>query len=75
MATHINMVNDLFTFLQALFQKAEALYSMGDFEHALVFYHRGNKLRPEQQDFRLGIQKAQEAIDNSIGREKHKLLI
>jgi hypothetical protein len=44
---------------------------MGDFEHALVFYHRGNKLRPEQQEFRLGIQKAQEAIDNSIGRKKY----
>ena len=57
--------------LQALYQKAEALYSMGDFEHALVFYHRGNKLRPEQQEFRLGIQKAQEAIDNSIGRKKY----
>ena len=42
---------------------------MGDFEHALVLYHRGNKLRPEQQEFRLGIQKAQEAIDNSIGRK------
>ena len=55
-------------FIRALYQKAEALYSMGDFEHALVFYHRGNKLRPEQQEFRLGIQKAQEAIDNSIGR-------
>lgn len=52
---------------QGLFQKAEALYQMGDFEMALVFYHRGNKLRPELQEFRLGIQKAQEAIDNSIG--------
>ena len=34
---------------------------------ALVFYHRGHKLRPELQEFRLGIQKAQEAIDNSVG--------
>ena len=40
---------------------------MGDFETALMFYHRGNKLRPELQDFRLGIQKAQEAIENSVG--------
>lgn len=40
---------------------------MGDFEFALVYYHRGHKLRPELQEFRLGIQKAQEAIDNSIG--------
>ncbi|XP_042576390.1 outer dynein arm-docking complex subunit 4-like isoform X2 [Cyprinus carpio] len=54
-------------FFKGLYQKAEALYNMGDFEFALVYYHRGNKLRPELQDFRLGIQKAQEAIDNSVG--------
>ena len=40
---------------------------MGEFEHALMFYHRGQKLRPETEDFRLGIQKCQEAIDNSVG--------
>jgi len=34
---------------------------------ALVYYHRGNKLRPELNEFRLGIQKAKEAINNSIG--------
>jgi len=54
-------------FHKGLFQKAEALYQMGDFEYALVFYHRGHKLRPELQEFRLGIQKAQEAIDNCVG--------
>jgi len=53
--------------MQALNMKAEALYQKGDFETALVFYHRGNKLRPELQEFRLGIQKCQEAINNSIG--------
>ena len=52
---------------QGLYQKAEALYSKGEFELALVFYHRGHKLRPELQEFRLGINKAQEAIDNSVG--------
>lgn len=54
-------------FHKGLFQKAEVLYCMGDFEMALVFYHRGHKIRPELQEFRLGIQKAQEAIDNSVG--------
>ncbi|XP_061082451.1 outer dynein arm-docking complex subunit 4 isoform X2 [Conger conger] len=54
-------------FFKGLYQKAEALYTMGDFEFALVFFHRGHKLRPELQEFRLGIQKAQEAIDNSVG--------
>jgi hypothetical protein len=40
---------------------------MGDFEMALLFYYRGNKSRPEMMEFRLGIQKASEAIENSIG--------
>ncbi|KAJ8246490.1 hypothetical protein GJAV_G00268400 [Gymnothorax javanicus] len=54
-------------FFKGLYQKAEALYTKGDFEFALVFFHRGHKLRPELHQFRLGIQKAQEAIDNSVG--------
>ena len=56
-----------FSHWQGLKQKAEALYSKGNFEFALVFYQRGYKLRPEMKEFRLGIQKAQEAIENSIG--------
>jgi len=47
--------------------KAESYYQMMQFEYGLMFYHRGNKLRPEVQAFRLGIQKSREAIDNSIG--------
>lgn len=34
---------------------------------ALVFYHRGNAARPDMKMFRLGIQKAREAIENAIG--------
>lgn len=52
---------------KGIYQKAEALYAKGEFEWSLMFYHRGHKLRPELQDFRLGIQKAQEAIDNAVG--------
>lgn len=59
----------MFVCEKGLYQKAEALYANGEFELALVFYHRGHKLRPELQEFRLGIQKAQEAIDNSVGGE------
>ncbi|NXP52147.1 TTC25 protein, partial [Heliornis fulica] len=55
------------TFSKGLYQKAETLYTMGDFEFALVFYHRGHRLRPELQEFRLGIEKSQEAIINCIG--------
>ena len=57
----------MYFFKQGVYQKAQALYYQGDFEMALVFYHRGHKLRPELHEFRLGIQKAQEAIDNSVG--------
>ncbi|KAJ3127307.1 eukaryotic translation initiation factor 3 subunit A [Nowakowskiella sp. JEL0407] len=59
-----------FFFFKGIYQKAEALYAQGDFEMALVYYHRGNKLRPELDEFRLGIQKSREAIDNSIGNPK-----
>jgi len=53
--------------MQGLLMKAEAYYQMMQFEYALMYYHRGNKIRPEFQAFRLGIQKSQEAIENSIG--------
>ncbi|XP_033729042.1 tetratricopeptide repeat protein 25-like isoform X3 [Pecten maximus] len=54
-------------YIMGLLMKAEALYQLGHFETALVFFHRGHKLRQERGEFRLGIQKAQEAINNSIG--------
>lgn len=54
-------------FKSAIYQKAEALYHLGDFEHSLMYYHRGHRLRPELEIFRLGVQKAQEAIENTIG--------
>ena len=52
---------------QALYQKADTLYIKGNFELALVYYHRGRKLKPDSEKFRLGIQKAQEAIDIAVG--------
>ncbi|KAJ3192260.1 Tetratricopeptide repeat protein 25 [Irineochytrium annulatum] len=54
-------------YFKAILQKAEALYAKGDFELALMHFHRGNRLRPELDEFRVGIQKAREAIENSIG--------
>jgi len=54
-------------YIKAVFAKAEALYALGDFEHALVYYHRGHRLRPELEEFRLGIQKGQDAILQVIG--------
>ncbi|KAK7940117.1 hypothetical protein WMY93_003443 [Mugilogobius chulae] len=55
------------TYFEGLYQKAEALYYMGEFEFAKVCYHRGLKIRPEIQKFRVGIQKAQDAIENAAG--------
>ncbi|KAJ4439148.1 hypothetical protein ANN_15105 [Periplaneta americana] len=55
-------------FIHAIYQKAESLYNLGDFEHSLMYYHRGLHLRPELEGFRLGVQKAQEAIENTIGK-------
>lgn len=41
---------------------------MGEFEFALMFYHKGQKLRPQIEEFRLGIQKATKAIEDTIGK-------
>ncbi|XP_054283506.1 outer dynein arm-docking complex subunit 4-like [Macrosteles quadrilineatus] len=57
------------SFVKGILQKAEALYHLGDFEHALMYYHRGLRIRPEMQEFRLGVQKSQEAIENTIGNK------
>ncbi|PNF22128.1 hypothetical protein B7P43_G06796 [Cryptotermes secundus] len=63
-----NFIRDILI-VSAIFQKAESLYHLGDFEHSLMYYHRGLRLRPELEGFRLGVQKAQEAIENTIGRK------
>jgi tetratricopeptide (TPR) repeat protein len=54
-------------FFKGIYQKASALYAKGDFESALLYYHRGHAMKPEMADFRIGIQKSTEAIENSIG--------
>ena len=59
--------NFVMIYFKGLYQRAEALYQMGHFEHGLIFFHRGHRLRPELDQFRLGIQKCQEAIENSVG--------
>jgi hypothetical protein len=48
---------------------------MGEFELALVFYHRGKKLRGDVKEFQLGINKAQEAIDNCVGGKNINIFI
>lgn len=53
--------------IRAIYQKAESLYFLGQFEHSLMYFHRGLRLRPEMKSFRLGVQKTQEAIEKTIG--------
>jgi tetratricopeptide repeat protein 25 len=53
--------------VRAIYQKAEALYYLSQFEHSLMFFHRGLRLRPELNIFRLGVQKTEKAIENIIG--------
>lgn len=62
---------------KGIYIKAEALYVEGDFELALLYFHRGIKLRPEltgtinlKLEFRVGILKSREAINNAIGDPK-----
>ncbi|XP_060518122.1 outer dynein arm-docking complex subunit 4 [Cylas formicarius] len=54
-------------FIKAIYQKAEALYYLSDFEHSLVYFHRGLHIRPDHEGFKLGVHKAQKAIENAIG--------
>ncbi|XP_076244538.1 outer dynein arm-docking complex subunit 4 isoform X2 [Calliopsis andreniformis] len=54
---------------KAMYCKAEALYHLGDFEMSLVYYYRGMKIRPECGQFRLGVQKAKDAIQNMLHKD------
>jgi tetratricopeptide (TPR) repeat protein len=62
-------------FFKGIYQKAAALYAKGDFESALLYYHRGHAMKPEMADFRIGIQKSTEAIENSIGSKSIRITI
>jgi len=54
-------------YILGLFQYAEALYHLGEFEKALIAYHSGFRMRKDMPGFRIGIQKSQEAIMTAIG--------
>jgi len=54
----------------AQLRKAQALYALGHFERALVLFHRGLKARPSCAAFRLGVQRAQEAIEDTVAGAK-----
>ena len=54
----------------------DALFQMGRFEHALVIYHRGIKLRNKgdtNEEFKVRIQKTTNSINNSLKNIKKKV--
>lgn len=51
-----------------LYQKAEALYHLAKFEYSLVYFYKGLHIRPQIEDFKQGVNKAQQAIINAIGK-------
>ncbi|OHT09540.1 TPR Domain containing protein [Tritrichomonas foetus] len=55
---------------RAILAKAEAFFSMGEFEFALVFFERGLAIRSDLSAFKDGITKSTHAIEDSIKGEK-----
>lgn len=53
-------------FYRGYYQKAEAFYSAGNFEEALVNYYRAYRRRSDVEEYRLGVQKAEESILRAI---------
>lgn len=45
--------------LQALLQKGEVLVKLGNYEMALVYFHRGLKRYPKSQDFREAVERTE----------------
>lgn len=52
---------------EAVYQKAEAFFHMGDFESALMFFHRGLHLKPkDEMPFNQGVNKCVDAIKQTL---------
>ena len=49
-----------------IYQKAEALYHLAQFEFSLMYFYRGLHIRP-QESFKQGVHKARQAIIDTIG--------
>merc|ERR1711871_146290 len=49
-------------YYRGIYHKAEALFAAGNFEIALMYYHKGHQLRKDRDEFALGISKAKKAI-------------
>ena len=50
--------------LQDVLRQADTLFLRGEYEQALVWYHRGRRLRSKAREFQNGIAKCERAINN-----------
>ena len=66
--TEIKLYPQTSLFAAALLARAESLYLLGEFELALMNFHKGHNERPEVQEFKSGIQKTEEAIQKAVGK-------
>ena len=48
--------------------KAEALFNLCYFEHAMVLFHRGRVMFPESEEFRFGVHKCRKTILDGVSR-------
>ncbi|OHT17326.1 TPR Domain containing protein [Tritrichomonas foetus] len=64
-----NVLNNSPNNPKAILTKAEAYFSMGEFEFSLVFFQRGKYIRKDMVAFRDGITKCKSAILDSINGE------
>ena len=55
---------------QDAFSRAKQLYLSGNYEVALVWYHRAHRLRPKAKDVQIAIHMCEDAIANSTGSVK-----
>ena len=53
---------------EAQFVKAEALYNLCQFEHALVAFNKGARMAQDSKEFFVGREKCQETINNIVKR-------
>merc|ERR1711892_1089877 len=54
------------TCVKAIIVKAESLYNVCDFEHALVLFTKGRKLAPDSDGLQAGILKCKKTILNKV---------
>ena len=62
---------------EALLIKAEAKYYLGNFENALICYHRGKRAARKnmKEAFRQGVRRTEEAISEYLNKKVEKLFL